>query len=145
MLKLVTEKIREIIKNHVSLNSKIIEIHWKFNGFWCFRRLHVRVVKVSKKHQKGHQNPSEIEWKINQKIMFFLSRFLNLLFLILGGIFFKNGRFGDPLENPMGSKIRSGSAEGPSRARLHGFRQSLFPYLALRPTSHHLFFCYFFW
>ena len=33
MLKLVTEKIRKIIKNHVSLKSKIIEIHWRTNGF----------------------------------------------------------------------------------------------------------------
>jgi len=33
MLKLVSEKIRKIIKNHVSLKSKIIEIHWKNNGF----------------------------------------------------------------------------------------------------------------
>ena len=45
-----------------------------------------------------------------------------------------------PLRNPMGSKIRSGSAEGPSRACQDSFRQSLFPYLALHPTSHHLFF-----
>ena len=52
------------------------------------------------------------------------------------------GRFWDPLRNPMGSKIRSGSAEGPSRACQHGFRHLLFPYLALHPTSHHLFFCY---
>ena len=33
ILKLVTEKIRKIIKNHVSVKSKIIEIHWKNNGF----------------------------------------------------------------------------------------------------------------
>ena len=55
-------------------------------------------------------------------------------------MFSRNGRFWDPLQNPMGAKIRSGSAEGPSRACLHGFRQSLFPYLALHLTSHHLFF-----
>jgi hypothetical protein len=55
------------------------------------------------------------------------------------------GRFWDPLRNPMGSKIRSGSAEGPSRACQHDFRQSLFLYLALHPTSHHLFFMLSFW
>ena len=33
MPELVSKKIREIIKNHVSLKSKIIEIHWKNNGF----------------------------------------------------------------------------------------------------------------
>ena len=31
--KLVTKRIRKIIKNHVSLKSKIIEIHWKTMGF----------------------------------------------------------------------------------------------------------------
>jgi hypothetical protein len=30
---LVSKKIREIIKNHVSLKSEIIEIHWKNNVF----------------------------------------------------------------------------------------------------------------
>ena len=55
MLKLVTEKIRKIINNHVSVNSKIIEIHCKNKRFWSFRRLHVRMVKVSKKHQKWDQ------------------------------------------------------------------------------------------
>ena len=29
MPELVSKKIREIIKNHVSLKSEIIEIHWK--------------------------------------------------------------------------------------------------------------------
>ena len=33
MLKLVTEKVRKIIKNHGLLKSKIIEIHWNYNGF----------------------------------------------------------------------------------------------------------------
>ena len=33
MPELVSKKIREIIKNHVSLKSEIIEIHWKNNGF----------------------------------------------------------------------------------------------------------------
>ena len=69
MPELVSKKIREIIKNHVSLKSEIIEIHWKNNGFWWFRRLHVRTVKVSKKHQKWNQNPSEIQWKIDTKNM----------------------------------------------------------------------------
>jgi hypothetical protein len=33
MPKLVTKRIRKIIKNHVSLKGKIIEIHWKNNVF----------------------------------------------------------------------------------------------------------------
>ena len=67
MPELVSKKIREITKNHVSLKSEIIEIHWKNNGFWWFRRLGVRTVKVSKKHQKWDQIPSEIQWKIDTK------------------------------------------------------------------------------
>ena len=63
------KKIKKIIKNHVSLKSEIIEIHWKNNGFWWFRTLHVRTVKVSKKHQKWDQIPSEIQWKIDTKNM----------------------------------------------------------------------------
>ena len=69
MPELVSKKIKEIIKNHVSLKREIIEIHWKNNGFWWFRKLHVRMVKVSKKHQKWEQNPSEIQWKIDTKNM----------------------------------------------------------------------------
>ena len=56
-------KMREIIKNHVSLKSKIIEIHCKNNGFWWFRRLHVRTVKISKKHQ----NETKFHPKFNEK------------------------------------------------------------------------------
>jgi hypothetical protein len=52
MPKLVSKKIRKIMKNHVSLKGKIIEIHWKNNVFRWFRRLHVRTGKVLKKHQK---------------------------------------------------------------------------------------------
>ena len=33
MPELVSKKIREIIKNHVSLKSEIIENHWKKKGF----------------------------------------------------------------------------------------------------------------
>ena len=33
MPELVSEKIKKIMKIHVSLKSKIIEIHWKKNGF----------------------------------------------------------------------------------------------------------------
>ena len=36
--------------------------------------------------------------------MFFQSRFLDLLFLFFSFYFFKNCRFGDPLQNPMGSE-----------------------------------------
>ena len=34
MPELVSEKIKKIIKNHVSLKSEIIEIHWKNNCFY---------------------------------------------------------------------------------------------------------------
>ena len=67
MPKLVTKKIRKIIKNHVSLNGKNIEIHCTNKSFWWFRRLHVRTGKVSNKHQQLDQNPSEHLWKINTK------------------------------------------------------------------------------
>jgi len=33
MPKLVTKRIRKVIKNHVSLNDKIIEFHCKNNNF----------------------------------------------------------------------------------------------------------------
>ena len=33
MPELVSKKMREIIKNHVSLKSETIEIHWNNNGF----------------------------------------------------------------------------------------------------------------
>ena len=39
--------------------------------------------------------------------MFFQSRFLDLLFLIVLSVFILNDRFGDPLKNPMGAKIAS--------------------------------------
>ena len=32
MPKLVTKRIRKIIKNHVSLKGRVIEIHWENNG-----------------------------------------------------------------------------------------------------------------
>ena len=46
------EKDYKNIKNHGSLNGKIIEIHCKSTFFLWLRRLHVRTVKISKKHQK---------------------------------------------------------------------------------------------
>ena len=73
--------------------------------FFIFRRLHVRMVKVWKKHQKIDQNLSEIQWTNDRKIMFFQSCFLDLLFYICLRFFFQNGRFLDPLENPMGAKM----------------------------------------
>ena len=63
MPKLVTKRTRTIIKNNVSLKGKIIEMHWKNKCFWWFRRLHTRTVKVSKKHQRWDQNPSENRYK----------------------------------------------------------------------------------
>ena len=101
MLKLVTEKIRKIIKNHVSLNSKIIEIHWKNNGFWWFRRLHVRMVKV----WKNIENETNIHPKFNEKSIKIACCFKAVFwtsFFSFWGIFFKNGRFWAPLRNPMG-------------------------------------------
>ena len=69
MPKLVTEKIMEIINNHVSLNGKFIEIHCKNKCFWWFRRLYVRTVKVSKKTAKVRQTPFQNRWTIDTKIM----------------------------------------------------------------------------
>ena len=48
--------------------------------------------------------PLVLASKINQQIMFFQSRFLDLIFL-------ETGRFGDPLQNPMGSKMVSKSTK----------------------------------
>ena len=59
----IEQKTRKLIKNHVSLKSEIIEIHWKNNGFWWFRRLHVRTVKVPKKIQ----NVTKFHPKFNEK------------------------------------------------------------------------------
>ena len=69
MPKLITEKIRKVIKNHVSLNGKIIEVHWKNTCFWWFRKFHVRTGKVSTKLQKWDRNPSQNLWKVDTKIM----------------------------------------------------------------------------
>ena len=65
MPKLVTKRIRKIIKNHVSLNGKSIEIHLKNKCFWCFRRLPVRTGKVS----KNIKSDTKIHPKIDTKIM----------------------------------------------------------------------------
>jgi hypothetical protein len=129
MLKLVTEKIRKIIKNHVSLNSKIIEIHWKNNGFWWFRRLHVRVVKVSKKHQKGDQNPSEIQWQIDQQIMFFLSSFSDLLFLMFLWFVSKMVVLGTNFEIRWGQKSAPGRRKDPAERVCTVFASRCFPIL----------------
>ena len=70
MPKLVTKKIMKIIKNHVSLNGKIIEIHCKNKCFWWFRRLHVRTVKVSKKNIKSETNiHPQNRWIIDTNFM----------------------------------------------------------------------------
>ena len=49
--------------------------------------------------------------RINQKILFFQSRSLDLLFLISSKICFKNGRYWDPHQNPMESKTASKSTK----------------------------------
>ena len=73
-------------------------------------RLHVRMVKVSKKHQKWDQHPSEIQWTIDQEIMFFHSRFLDLLFFFFFWIFVqKQSILGPPSKSDgvkNGTKIR---------------------------------------
>ena len=66
MPKLVMKKIRKIIKNHVSMKGKIIEIHWK-NFFWWFRRLHVRTVKVKKNIKKETNIHPKIDEQSIQK------------------------------------------------------------------------------
>ena len=43
--------------------------------------------------------------KTNQQTMFFQSRFLDLIFLTLFRFVLNNGRFWDPLENPVGAKM----------------------------------------
>ena len=70
MPKLVSKKIREIINNHVSLKGKTFKIHLKNKCFLCFRKLHVWTVKVSQKHQKWDQNPSNNRWTIDTNFIF---------------------------------------------------------------------------
>ena len=69
MPKLVTKKTMKIIKKHDSLKGEIIKIQCKNKCFWWFRRLRTRTVKVSKKHQKWYQNPSQTRWKIYTSFM----------------------------------------------------------------------------
>ena len=70
MPKLVTKRIRKIIKNHVSLKGKIIDIHWKNNSFlWFRRKVACANGKGIKKHQKWDQNPSGNRWQIDTKNM----------------------------------------------------------------------------
>ena len=52
-----------------------------------------------------HFKPLILVSKINHKIMFFSKPFLGPVFSHLFSIFFKDGRFGDPLQNPMGVKM----------------------------------------
>ena len=59
----------EIIKNHVFLKGRIIEIHWKNNVFLWFRRLHLRTVKVSKKTSKIKPTSIRKSMKIDTKNM----------------------------------------------------------------------------
>ena len=93
----------------------------------------------------NHFSPLILESKIDQQNHVLFKPLLGRPFSHLFQMLFKNGRFWDPLQNPIGYKIRSGSAEGPSRACQDGFRHSLLHYLALHPTSHHLFFMLSFW
>ena len=97
-------KMREIIKNHVSLKSKIIEIHCKNLCFWWFRRLHVRMVKVAEKHQKLNQHPSEIQWKIDTKIMFLGYRFCASIFSLFSRFYTKKKDLGTPPGWQLGPK-----------------------------------------
>ena len=121
MLKLVTEKIRKITQKHVSLKSKIIQINSKKK---CF----LMVQKVACANGKGIKETSKMRpkfignsMKIATKILFFSRRFLDLLFLIFL-IFFKTGRFWNPLENPMGSKMVPKSSNGAKMLKTNSTR-----------------------
>ena len=52
MPKHVSKKIMNIIKNHISLKSQIIEIHSKNNGFEGLARCAREWKRYQKKHQK---------------------------------------------------------------------------------------------
>ena len=67
MPKLVTEKIMKIIKHHVSLKGKIIEIHCKNKCFWWFRKLRTRTVKVSNKLQKSIPTSMKNQYKFHAR------------------------------------------------------------------------------
>ena len=56
------EKDQEIIKNHVSMNGKIIQIHCKNNCFGRFSRLRAQTVK-------GIKQPSKMKSKSIPKSM----------------------------------------------------------------------------
>jgi hypothetical protein len=61
MPKLVTKRIRKIIKNHVSLKGKIIGINWKNNCFWW--------LKVACANGKGINKTSKMTPKSIRKSM----------------------------------------------------------------------------
>ena len=103
------------------LNLVICNMYNAKTSFLSFRASHFSIRNRSRNH-----------------VFFITVSWPSFLFFFV--ICFKNCPFWDPLRNPMGSKIRSGSAEGPSRACQDRFRHSLFLYLALHPTSHHIFF-----
>ena len=62
MPKLVTRKFMEIIKNHVSLNGKTIEIQYKNKCFWRFSRLRARTEKGIKQTSTNMPNPLQHRW-----------------------------------------------------------------------------------
>ena len=62
--KTANEKDQENHQNHVSLNGKKIEIHWKNNCFLWFRRLCER-----ERYQTNIKNETNIHPKIDTKIM----------------------------------------------------------------------------
>ena len=54
----------KVIKNHVSLNGKIIHIDSDNNGFWMLS-LRARTEQCIKQTSKWYQNPSPNPWNIN--------------------------------------------------------------------------------
>ena len=65
-----------------------------------------------------HFRPLVSASKFDQQIMFFLSRFLDLLFLICFWFFSKMVDFGNPIRNPMGSKMAPKSASGAANLKV---------------------------
>ena len=63
--KQVSDNIMKIIKNHVFLNGKIIQIHCKNNGFWRFCSLRARTERES----NNIKTETEIQLKIDTKPM----------------------------------------------------------------------------
>ena len=69
MPKLVPEKIRQIIKNHVFRKSKTMQIHCKGYRFRRFCKMGARTWNSLKNDQTCHQNPYQNGWQIDTNSM----------------------------------------------------------------------------